>query len=233
MATRDRRGTPTALLVDLDDTLYDYVPAERRGRDAALALVAEDLHLPRAVVEPLYDAARKAVKARLGDRGAAHARLLYLLEVAHAAGRGASVSRVRTWEQRFWSAYLEGLTLRSGARALLEGFRRKGGRVAVVTDLTVEIQLEKLAVLGLFDVVDALAVSEEVPSDKPASAIFDLAIARLGVNRADCVMVGDNDAKDGAGARALGIPFYLCQSSEREGGMSLAEIAGALGVSDA
>lgn len=42
---------------------------------------------------------------------------------------------------------------------------------------------------------------------KPASALFDIALARAGVGAADAVMIGDNDATDGRGARACGIPF--------------------------
>lgn len=42
---------------------------------------------------------------------------------------------------------------------------------------------------------------------KPASDLFNIALARAGVNASDALMIGDNDATDGRGARALGIPF--------------------------
>jgi HAD superfamily hydrolase (TIGR01450 family) len=42
---------------------------------------------------------------------------------------------------------------------------------------------------------------------KPASTLFDIALARAGVSARDAVMIGDNDATDGRGARALGIAF--------------------------
>lgn len=218
-----------ALLVDLDDTLYDYVPAEQRARKAALAAVARDLARPGDEVEQLYEEARARVKERIQGRGAAHARLLYFLELAHAAGPG-HLARVAGWDRLFWASYLEGAPLRSGAQALLQGFKARGGKVAIVTDLVVDVQLAKLEALGLYDMIDAIVVSEEVPADKPASAIFELAMERLGVTKGECVMVGDSDSKDGAGARALGIPFYLARSSAAPGGLSLEEIARALGV---
>lgn len=219
-----------ALLVDLDDTLYDYAPAEKHARKVALAAVARDLARPLEEVERLYEEARAHVKARIHGRGAAHSRLLYFLELAHAAGPG-HLGRVAGWDRSFWASYLQAATLRSGARALLEGFKARGGKVAIVTDLVVDVQLSKLEALGLEDLIDALVVSEEVPDDKPASAIFELAMHRLGVTREECVMVGDSDSKDGAGARALGIPFYLARSSAAPGGLSLEEIARALGAS--
>lgn len=224
---------PRALLLDLDDTLYDYLPAEQRGRKAALAAVAHDTGLALADLELAYDRARKQVKLRLGDRGAAHSRLLYLLELAHVSG--APLARVQSWERTFWDAYLEGVQLRPGARELLGGWRALGHKIAIVTDLVVDVQLRKLEVLGLFELVDAVVVSEEVARDKPAAETFELAMERLGVEPADCVMVGDNAKKDGGGARALGLPFYRVRGTDpgeasTEAGMTLSEVARALGV---
>jgi len=42
---------------------------------------------------------------------------------------------------------------------------------------------------------------------KPAPTLFDIALARAGLHASDAVMIGDNDATDGRGARALGIAF--------------------------
>ncbi len=42
---------------------------------------------------------------------------------------------------------------------------------------------------------------------KPAPTLFDIALARAGSRASDAVMIGDNDATDGRGARALGIAF--------------------------
>jgi HAD superfamily hydrolase (TIGR01549 family) len=222
-------SAPRGLLLDLDDTLYDYVPCERRGRAAVLRAIASDTGRPEAELKGAYDHARKAVKARLGERGSAHSRLLYLLEVAQHVG---ALSAVRRWERTFWTAYLDGAALREGARELLVGWRRAGHKVAIVTDLVAEVQLWKLEQLGLFPLIDALVVSEEVALDKPAPEAFELAIQRLGVTREGCVVVGDSAKKDGGGAARLGLPFYQVRGTEPDaGGMTLLEVASALGVS--
>jgi len=218
------------LLLDLDDTLYDYAPAEAHARGVVLEAVAATLGLPRGEVERLWDGAKKKVKGRLGARGSAHSRLLYLTEIVHAASRVDALGHVRAWERTFWGEFLQQATLRPGARALLEGFRARGGKVAIVTDLTLEVQLWKLEAFGLFGLIDALAVSEEVAHEKPAADLFLLAIERLGVSREACVVVGDNPEKDGEGARALGLPYFQALSSERPGGEGLEAIARALEV---
>lgn len=221
----------THLLVDLDDTLYAYPPAAHAAEHAAFARVAADTGRSDSDVRAAYSAARKAVKARLGSTGAAHSRLLYFAELAHALGRVDRLDRVRGWDRAYWSAFLETATLRDGARALLEGVRARGGKVAIVSDLTLEIQLWKLEHFGLGPLIDALVISEEVPFDKPRPEAFALAMARLGgVRAADCVMVGDADDKDGAGARALGIRYFKVDAGDGDG-ESLIAIARQLGES--
>lgn len=206
------------LLFDLDDTLYDYVPAEKIAREATLDVVAVDLALSVADVRALFVEARAAVKERLGTRGSAHSRLLYLADVAHRARRPDALVHVRRWDRLFWSTLIGAATLRPGALELLRRFRTGGGQVAIVTDLTLDPQLQKLESFGLGGLVDALVASEEVPDDKPATLAFELALERLGVPLAAaatrCLIVGDSAARDGGAARALGIPFFHIVSSE-------------------
>ena len=62
--------------------------------------------------------------------------------------------------------------------------------------------------LGVADYVDEFVLSFEVGAVKPDAAIFETALARLGVKAAHAVMVGDSDEADG-GARAVGCGFTL------------------------
>jgi putative hydrolase of the HAD superfamily len=214
------------LLADLDDTLYDYLPAHRAGLARVLPWIARALGASEAEAERAWDAARAKVKDRLQSTGSSHSRLLYLAEIA-------PLAEVRAWERAYWSAYLDAAKLRPGAIELCQGFRARGGKVALVTDQVLEIQLWKCERLGLFPHVDAIAASEEVPRDKPAPEIFRLAMARLGLVASECVMIGDHPSKDGVGARDLGIAYHHVVSSEHpeRGGRSLLEVARELGVS--
>jgi HAD superfamily hydrolase (TIGR01549 family) len=166
------------------------------------------------------------VKKRLGERASSHSRLLYLADLVHRVGRPDALVRVRAWERCFWEALIGSATVRPGARELLVGFRARGGRVAITTDLTLEVQLWKLEAFGLAPFVDALAASEEVPSDKPATELFLLGAERIGVPIEACVVVGDSPAKDGEGARRLGLRYLQSRSTcGIEGGLDLHELA--------
>ena len=222
--------TASNLLLDLDDTLYDYEPAERAAMAATLEVVGADLGVAADAAQKLFVAARQAVKGRIDGRGSSHSRLLYLAELAHAAKRVDLLGGVRRWERTYWGAFIGAASLRPGAVALLEGWRAPGRRVAIVSDLTLEVQLWKLEAWGLLDHIDALVTSEEVPSNKPATEAFALAMQRLGGAAPEsCVMVGDRDDRDGAGARALGIP-YLQVRTTKTPGLTLAEVAQRLGL---
>jgi putative hydrolase of the HAD superfamily len=222
------------LLADLDDTVYDYLPAHRAGLAAVLPKVARTLGASEADAEHAWNHGRDTVKGRLGATASSHSRLLYLAELVHAAGNASALADVRAWDRAYWTAFLDAARLRPFALALFSGFRKAGGKVAIVTDLMLEVQLWKLERFELFPHVDVLVASEEVPRDKPAPEIFQLALARLALPASACVMIGDHAKKDGEGARALGIAFHQVVSSERpeDGGKTLAEIAEILNVKE-
>lgn len=193
-----------ALLIDLDDTLYDYATAEAAARSRIVTTIARETSRPPELIAEVLGSAREAVKGRLGKIASSHSRLLYLAELAH---RFEVLPRVRSWEAEYWETFLRAAELRPGARELLADFRRAGGRIAIVTDLTLDVQLRKLEAFDLFDAIDVLVTSEEVPADKPDPAAFELALSRLGAPVEAAVVVGDSRSKDGIGAETLGVPF--------------------------
>jgi HAD superfamily hydrolase (TIGR01509 family) len=90
---------------------------------------------------------------------------------------------------------------------LLKGLHRHGIKTAVVSNIAFDVRPAFVA-LGVADYVDEFVLSFEVGAVKPDAAIFETALARLGVEAAHAVMVGDSDEADG-GARAVGCGFTL------------------------
>ena len=76
--------------------------------------------------------------------------------------------------------------------------------------------------------IDVFVVSEEVGVDKFVWVVFALGAARLGVPLEACAVVGDNVEKDGAGAEALGIPYFRARTLAVGEGLTLEEIFDAL-----
>jgi putative hydrolase of the HAD superfamily len=92
-----------------------------------------------------------------------------------------------------------------GARAAVFALADAGLRLAVVSNWDVALH-HHLATLGLDGLLDAVVTSAEAGAPKPAPAVFELALARLGVDAAHAVHVGDSGA-DAEGARAAGLRF--------------------------
>lgn len=222
-----------ALLVDLDDTLYEYAPCEAAARVALVERFVALTGVSEHEAKTVFADARASVKERCATPSG-HGRLLYVHEMLHAAMRvsvGGAKPRSATLldqalalEEAYWSAYLEAMVPRPFAHGLLEQVRSRGLSVAIVTDLTLAIQLRKLKKLGLFGLIDALVASEEVGADKPARAAFELGAARLGVPLERCAVIGDNDEKDGEGARRLGLPFFHARTDATGVGLGLERI---------
>ena len=92
-----------------------------------------------------------------------------------------------------------------GAVDACRSLAQAGLRLAVVSNWDVGLH-DHLAGLGLDALVDTVVTSADAGAPKPEPAVFELALARLGVQAADAVHVGDS-AADAEGARAAGLRF--------------------------
>ena len=195
-----------AVLLDLDDTLFDHQHCARealsgvRRRHGCFAAVQpsaleqshsrilEDLHLD-------VLAGRLDLEAARVERF----RRLYL-----AAGVDADFQLAARTAAAYRQGYLEARRAVAGAEAFLLAVRRHA-TVVIVSNNLLEEQQEKLRHCGLHRHVDVLVVSEEVGASKPAPRIFATALDRAGVTAEQAVMIGDSWTNDVEGARAAGI----------------------------
>ena len=173
-------GAPRALLLDLDDTLFD------RGAAFSSWLASR---LGRAPSAQELDA-----WIDLDQRG--HRPRAEL--AADAALLGVAID-----PERFPYELAEHVQPEPGAREALERLAARM-RIAVVTNGG-PAQRDKLARLGLADVVHAVFVSSELHSAKPASAIFEHALDWTEVAPHHVLFVGDDPIIDLAPAAAHGM----------------------------
>ena len=199
-------GPIRGLLLDLDDTLYEYATPEKLAKANVHQQIAKESRRSVEWIAATWDDSRRAVKDRLGETAASHSRLLYLAELAHHIGADA-LGRIRDWEEAYWCEFFRAAQLRDGCLDLLKQWRAGSGRVAIVTDLTQDVQLRKLEALGLLPFIDVLVTSEEVLHDKPSPRSIELALTRLDASSQNCIMIGDSEVKDGEAARACGVRF--------------------------
>jgi putative hydrolase of the HAD superfamily len=182
----------SAILLDLDDTLYEEASYMRSGFAVVAARIADMAgYAPAAVLEVLLETERRDGRGHVFDTALA------------AFGMAAEPALVQDLVSLYRS-HPPRIALYPGARELLARLSREGRRTAIVTDGLPLMQRRKVEALDLERAVDAVVYSWELDAPKPDPAGFLAALARLGATPADCVVVGDNPYHDMAAARAIG-----------------------------
>lgn len=114
---------------------------------------------------------------------------------------------LRSLEGPLYEVMLDLWTPYDDAAPTLSALRARGLRTAVLSNVGLDIRpvLERG---GLAPLVDAVVLSYEVGAVKPQPALFQGALAALGVAPERALMVGDNP-EDDAGAARLGVRTLL------------------------
>jgi len=207
----DAPRKPRALLVDLDDTLFDH----RRAYVAGLTAMRS--RFPAFRKYPLTTAIRRyrtlldeihpaVLRGELSERDGRRRRFRTLLEEA---GLRPSETELVEAMQVARDAYRAHSGTVRGARGLLRALRPDWTIVVVSNHLQRDQEL-KLGELGLTAAVDGLITSEAAGAAKPDPRPFvrALQLARVSAERA--VVLGDSWESDVVGARAAGIrPVWL------------------------
>ncbi len=132
------------------------------------------------------------------DPGMHRAAYMHVLRGCGLAAAHAEALYARCVNPAEWTVYPDTV-------AVLNRLRANGIRTAVVSNIAWDIR-SVIHAAGADS--DEFVLSFEVGAAKPDRRIFDAALARLGVDAADTIMVGDSEENDGA-AREVGCGFIL------------------------
>lgn len=181
-----------AVLFDLDDTLYDFGGFWIGRLQRAIGdLAARDSRIDQVA---LTDAAiaewvlMEHWPDFLRRNGVTDEEVI---KVTHAA---------------FTQGWFEGMTLPEDAALVLQTLRSRF-KIGLITNGPSHIQRHKIERFGLAERMDLLVVSGEFGAHKPDPAIFQHALAQLGVAPEEALFVGDSLEYDLPGAAAVGMPF--------------------------
>lgn len=210
--------TIKGVLLDIDNTLYPYAPCNEAGKEAAWRK-AKDLkyEVSRSEFEEFYRMGRNEVKRDLAGTGSAHDRFLYFKRaVGHCTGTHRARDSIDLAEA-FWEAYYDEMEIFPTVENTLKEIKKRGLKIAITSDLTTRIQLEKIDVLGIEDYIDLLITSEETGRDKPSSSMFTLPLLELDLKAKEAIMVGDSISSDIAGGNSIGLTTVLFNEEFDEG----------------
>lgn len=203
-----------AVLLDLDDTLYEYDGCNDAGRKAAFILCSNITGLPQDEIHDAFLIARKKINTTLHGTAASHNRLLYFHKLTEQLGLK-DLSLPMTLYNAYWDTFLEKLEPRPGVVSFLQSL--KGVPTCLLTDLTAHIQFRKIEKLKFDQYIDYMVTSEEVGVEKPAPEGFELALQKCGgIAAHEACMIGDNYLKDIKAATNLGLDAYWFTDEQNE-----------------
>ncbi|CAN5370863.1 HAD family hydrolase [soil metagenome] len=202
------------ILLDLDNTLYDYNAAHIPALEVTLTWLARTLKQPHAEVHLAYVECRQRINKDLHGLASSHSRLLYFQGVSEHFGAGPYEIAGQA-EDLYWREFFQHMVLRPGVTEFLSAMRSKP--IAVVTDLTTRIQFQKITHLKLASSLKAIVTSEEAGHEKPHARIFEIAAAKLQMASEDLCMIGDSWERDIQGALKFGMRcFWFRDGSEKQ-----------------
>ncbi len=196
-----------AVLIDLDDTLYNYESSHQHAIKICYdKFFADKTDLATFLTK--YKNKRVAVVKSLKGQGACRSRFLAFQHLLEEMQDDDSYVKAMLLDELYWNSLIDVMKLEDDAKNFLELCKNKGLDVCVVTDMLAITQVKKLQKLQITNYVKYLVTSEEVGIEKPNELMFRTALKKLNLEPQDVIMIGDNFEKDIKGAQALGIKAY-------------------------
>jgi len=202
-----------AIIFDLDRTLIK----SQRGSDKALSKVANFLTqylkrqghtISRAKIYGNLGSIAKSFESHgLYNRDEWWIILLRRRGLFHLSGRW-----VHEVTLLYWRAYIAASSPYPDAEYTLRTLRKRGYRLALVTDTdgTPGMKRKRVRELPFYDLFETVVVAgEDTPKIKPSKMPFTLVARRLRLSPKNCVYVGDNPKADVKGAKAVRMQTIL------------------------
>jgi putative hydrolase of the HAD superfamily len=205
-----------AIFFDLDNTLCN----EREPREEAIKALHkvfnEHHKMGSKEFERLYNASRAEIQKEIPGTASSFNRALYLKRLFEKTHNRVDPTLILKMYDVYWKAYLSNLKPFEDAIPMLKQLKSMGMRTAIITNLTLHIQLRKLERLGISEYIDVFVVSEEVLCNKPHPGPFNFALNKMKLKPDEVMMVGDRIDSDIEGANAAGIDSVLISKESVE-----------------
>lgn len=127
--------------------------------------------------------------------------------------------------QLFRISSIDYLRLYPGSREALDRLRNKGLRLWLLSNAQRVFTEYELRFLGLTDAFDGIYISSDYRCRKPDGRFFDALILEQGLEKENCLMIGNDRETDIAGARNAGLPTLYMHTNLTPGDQAPADPA--------
>lgn len=195
-------------LFDLDDTLHDDTFAYQSAAEEVAREVAAEHGIDALALKAAYIAEAEGFWKRLDadslQEKLAVTRARLWRSALDSVGIGSedvahrSAARYNDYRKKYFTLY-------PGAAELLRELRARGMKLGMVTNGLSETHREKIALLRIGELFDAIFIADEVGMIKPDPLLFAHACTKLGCAPSHSAMVGDRYDRDIRGAHEAGL----------------------------
>ena len=208
---------PSLVVFDLDNTLYDYNRPNTFATQTLIERISSSTAIDTSNVKSALDTSRLNVKQRLGNTASSHSRLLYISEVYRVLNLTPDAEYFLNLEEIFWDSYFSQMVLFPGVIEFIQLLQKRGIPLALVTDLTSNIQYRKLVKLGLNSYFDFILTSEEAGGDKSTGFPFELLSKICASPLENAWFIGDGEFDGPVTANNDGVFFRKVRSRTSSG----------------
>ena len=207
----------SAIFIDIDDTLLDYIPCCREAFDAALQTITNN-QSPITNEDELFQlffqiSGRLFSEAKRGLHTIAEVMDLYPREFVdrmnELTNEGINEETLRrrtdTFKHAFRAAWGTTHTLVPNAEQMLQTLHAKGYRLFAASNSFGHLQRSRLEHAGILHYFEDTYISMDIGYDKPDIRFYQEALRRANLQASEVLMIGDSMTTDVLGAQAAGI----------------------------
>ena len=132
-------------------------------------------------------------------------------------GVSADIRLLRKTARRFRTDSTQMIRLYDGVIELLEGLKRAGKRIYLLSNAQESFTIPEMENLGILSYFDGIMISSEERVCKPQRQFFEKLLAKYELDKTECLMVGNDKNSDMMGAKGVGIDgVYIHQEISPE-----------------
>jgi len=193
-----------ALLTDLDNTVLDFI-SFKEGTGIAAARALGDLGAPggaRMAYQRIFRVYEEmGMEGEKTYFGVVSSYGLSDLNMAERLQQAAIIAHQQAMPSSLWAYPM--------VKETLEALRGRGIRMGAVSDGPRNKAWKRLVLAGLDRSYDLVVTHDDTGKYKPEIEPFMMALKTLGLGPSECLYIGDNPARDMAGARMVGMGSIL------------------------
>jgi putative hydrolase of the HAD superfamily len=195
-------------LFDLDDTLHDDTAAYQSAAEEVAREVAAEHGIDALALKAAYIARVEGFWSRLDIESLKEKLAVTRARLWRSALDSVGVEDdavARRSADNYYAYRKKYFTLYPGAAELLRDLRQRGMKLGMITNGLSETHREKIALLRIGELFDAIFIADEVGMIKPDPLLFAHACTTLGSSPSHSAMIGDRYDRDIRGAREAGL----------------------------